>query len=43
MARRKRAPFLRARLDGEDEDGELDRVLVENKIRDLSRAAQKKP
>ena len=35
--------YLRLSLDGEDEDGELDRTLVENKIRDLSRAAQKKP
>ncbi|HQZ16399.1 MAG TPA: tetratricopeptide repeat protein [Vicinamibacteria bacterium] len=35
--------YLRLSLEGEDEDGELDRTLVENKIRDLSRAAQKKP
>jgi tetratricopeptide (TPR) repeat protein len=35
--------YLRLSLEGEDEDGELDRVLVENKIRDLSRSAQKKP
>jgi len=35
--------YLRLSLDGEDEDGELDRPLVENTIRDLSRAAQKKP
>ena len=35
--------YLRLSLEGEDEDGELDRGLVENKIRDLSRAAQKKP
>jgi tetratricopeptide (TPR) repeat protein len=35
--------YLRLSLAGEDEDGELDRILVENTIRDLSRAAQKKP
>lgn len=35
--------YLRLALEGEDEDGELDRSLVENRIRDLSRAAQKKP
>ena len=35
--------YLRLSLEGEDEDGELDRVLVEKKIQDLSRAAQKKP
>ena len=35
--------YLRLSLEGEDEDGELDRTLVEQKIRDLSRAAQKKP
>ena len=35
--------YLRLALDGEDEDNELDRVLVEEKIRALSRAAQKKP
>jgi tetratricopeptide (TPR) repeat protein len=35
--------YLRLSLDGEDEDGELDRALVESTIRDLSRAAQKKP
>jgi tetratricopeptide (TPR) repeat protein len=35
--------FLRLSLDGEDEDGELDRALVEERIRALSQAAQKKP
>ena len=35
--------YLRQSLSGEDEDGELDRALVEEKIRTLSGAAQKKP
>jgi tetratricopeptide (TPR) repeat protein len=35
--------YLRLALEGEDEDGELDRSLVEGKIRALSQAAQKKP
>jgi len=35
--------YLRQSLEGEDEDGELDRALVEAKIQALSRAAQKKP
>jgi len=35
--------FLRLSLDGEDEDGELDRALVEERIKALSQAAQKKP
>ncbi len=35
--------YLRLALQGEDEDGELDRALVEKKIQELSRAAQKKP
>jgi tetratricopeptide (TPR) repeat protein len=35
--------YLRLALAGEDEEGELDRALVEEKIRALSRAAQKKP
>ena len=35
--------YLRLALEGEDEDGELDRALVEKKIQALSRAAQKKP
>jgi tetratricopeptide (TPR) repeat protein len=34
---------LRLALEAEDGDGELDRTLVEDKIRALSRAAQKKP
>lgn len=35
--------YLRLSLEAEDEDGELDRGLVEDKIRALSRAAQTKP
>ena len=35
--------YLRLALEGEDEDGELDRAMVEVKIQALSRAAQKKP
>ena len=35
--------YLRLSLDGDDEDGELDRALVSEKIQALSRAAQKKP
>ena len=35
--------YLRLSLTAEDEDGELDRALVEEKIQVLSRAAQKKP
>jgi tetratricopeptide (TPR) repeat protein len=35
--------YLRLALEGEDEDGELDRSFVEGKIRALSQAAQKKP
>jgi tetratricopeptide (TPR) repeat protein len=35
--------YLRLSLAGEDEDGELDRALVDEKIRALSQAAQKKP
>ncbi len=35
--------YLRLALEGDDEDGELDRALVEEKIRELSQAAQKKP
>ncbi|MBK5255491.1 MAG: tetratricopeptide repeat protein [Vicinamibacteria bacterium] len=35
--------YLRLALDGEDEDAELDRAGVEEKIQALSRAAQKKP
>jgi Flp pilus assembly protein TadD len=35
--------YLKLSLKGEDEDGELDRVLVEEKIRELLRSAQKKP
>lgn len=35
--------YLTLSLVSEDEDGELDRRLVEEKIRALSRAAQKKP
>lgn len=35
--------YLQLSLTSEDEDGELDRVLVEEKIRELTRAAQKKP
>ena len=35
--------ILRQSLEGEDEDGELDRALVEQRIQSLSRAAQKKP
>ncbi len=35
--------YLRVSLDAEDEDGELDRALVEERIQALSRAAQKKP
>ncbi len=35
--------YLRLSLDAADEDGELDRALVEEKIQGLSRAAQKKP
>lgn len=35
--------YLRLSLTGEDEDGELDRVRVENKLRELSRAETKKP
>jgi tetratricopeptide (TPR) repeat protein len=35
--------YLRLSLSGEDEDGELDRALVEEKIQALSRASQKKP
>lgn len=35
--------YLRLSLDGEDDDGELDRVLVTETIRALSQAAQKKP
>ncbi len=35
--------YLRLALEGDDVDGELDRVMVEDKIQALSRAAQKKP
>ena len=35
--------YLSLSLETEDEDGELDRRLVEEKIRAVSRAAQKKP
>ena len=35
--------YLRLALQGEDEDGELDRALVEGKIRALSQAAAQKP
>lgn len=35
--------YLRLSLEADDEDGELDRGLVEKKIRALSQAAQKKP
>ncbi len=35
--------YLRLSLDAKDEDGELDRALIEEKIRALSRAAQKQP
>ena len=35
--------YLRQSLEGEDQDGELDRALVEERIRALSKAAQKKP
>ncbi|MEO5763032.1 MAG: tetratricopeptide repeat protein, partial [Vicinamibacteria bacterium] len=35
--------YLRQSLEGEDDDGELDRALVQKKIQSLSAAAQKKP
>jgi tetratricopeptide (TPR) repeat protein len=35
--------YLQLSLEGEDEDGELDRALVQDKIKTLSRATQKKP
>ncbi|MEO8359331.1 MAG: tetratricopeptide repeat protein [Vicinamibacteria bacterium] len=35
--------YLRQSLQGEDEEGELDRALVEKKIQSLSAAAQKEP